>query len=41
MYEAKEVKNSIVMTREDPDVILTGSSSLVNADPNADVIWVQ
>ena len=41
VYEAKEVKNSIVMTREDPDAILTNPSSLVNADPNAGVIWVQ
>jgi len=41
MYEAKEVKNSIVMTREDPDAILTSPSNLVNADPNAGVIWVQ
>ena len=41
MYEAKEVKNSIVMTREDPESILTNPSIPVNADPNADVIWVQ
>lgn len=41
MYEAKEAKNAIVMTRENPDAILTNPSSLVNPDPNSGVIWVQ
>ena len=41
MYAAKEVKNAIVMTREDPSSILANPANLVNPDPNAGVIWVQ
>ena len=41
MYEAKEVKNSIVMTMEEPDAILASPPNHVNPDPNAGVIWVQ
>ena len=41
MYAAKEVKNAIVMTREDPASILANPANLVNPDPNAGVIWVQ
>ena len=41
MYEAKELKNSVVTYREDPNRLNRNPQPCLQAEHNADVIWVQ
>lgn len=41
MYEAKELKNSVVTYKEDPNRPIVNPPKCLPAERNADVIWVQ